>query len=283
MKSSNSQEPKLIDSAVGAIVGEHCGGEVVVELRTNVLWITINRSHRRNALNAAVVEAIGKAVDGAECLDGCRAIVLTGAGDDAFCAGADLQKQTEGFAFTVDYSDPTHYLVGLFRSMLSCRLPIIARVNGHAMAGGFGLLCACDMAVASEHALIGTPETRIGLIPMMIYPLMQRVVPARKLMEMCITGEPFTAREALELGIVNYVVEKPELDEKTAWLLNRILSKSPTAIRLGKQAFKAMQDMSIEQGLEFAQAMVPSMASTLDAKEGLAAFREKRTPVWTGK
>ncbi|NYT48550.1 enoyl-CoA hydratase/isomerase family protein [Parapusillimonas granuli] len=264
-------------------MGAQCGGEVVVELRADVLWVTINRPKRRNALNAQVVEAIGKAVGAAENLEGCRAIVLTGAGDDAFCAGADLQKQTEGFAFAVDYSDPTHYLVNLFRSMLACRLPIIARVNGHVMAGGFGLLCACDMAVASAHVLMGTPETKIGLIPMMIYPFMQRVVPVRKLTEMCITGEPFTAQEALDLGIVNYVVEKPELDDKMEWLLGRILNKSPTAIRLGKQAFKAMQDMGIDQGLEFAQAMVPSMASTQDAKEGLAAFREKRLPVWTGR
>ena len=139
------------------------------------------------------------------------------------------------------------------------------------------------MAIACDDALFGTPETKIGLIPMMILPSMLRIIPERKLLEMCITGEPFTARESLEFGLVNYVVPRVELDEKLEWLLGRILDKSPTAIRIGKQAFHAMRDMSVESALEFAQVMVPSMASTKDALEGIAAFQEKRKPVWTGK
>jgi enoyl-CoA hydratase/carnithine racemase len=257
--------------------------QVRVEQRGPVRWITIDREARRNAINAEVVAAIGRAVEEAEQLDDCRAIVLTGAGERAFCAGADLQKNVEGFAFDVDYARPQHYLVSLLRKMQACRLPIVARVNGHAMAGGFGLVCACDMAIATEDALLGTPETKIGLIPMMILPGMMRVVPERKLMEMCITGEPLTAAEALQLGILNYVVPRAELDAKLDWLLGRIVDKSPTAVRIGKQAFNAMRDMSMPQALEYAQVMVPSMASTLDAREGLAAFQEKRAPVWTGK
>lgn len=268
-----------IDSCIGAKVG----GEVLVEMRGPVLWITINRESRRNALNAEVVNAIGNSVLWAEKLPGCRAIVITGAGQNAFCAGADLQKGVEGFAFEVDFSDPTHYLVALFKRMEACRLPIIARVNGSVMAGGFGLLCSCDMAIASEHALFGTPETKIGMIPMMILPSMLRIVPRQKLKEMCITGEPWTAKEALGLGIVNYVVPGAELDNKTGWLIDRIVDKSPTAIRLGKQAFRSMSDMTMEQALEYAQVMVPSMASTLDAREGLTSFRDKRPPSWTGK
>jgi enoyl-CoA hydratase/carnithine racemase len=256
--------------------------EVSVEQRGSVRWITIDRESRRNALNASVVESIGRAIDEAADVEGCRAIVLTGSGDRAFCAGADLQKSVEGFAFAIDHARPTHYLVTLFRQMQACRLPIIARVNGHAMAGGFGLVCACDMAVATDDALFGTPETKIGLIPMMILPGMMRVVPQRKLLEMCITGEPFTAAEALALGIVNYVTGRAGLDAKLDWLLSRIVDKSPTAIRIGKQAFHAMRDMSMSDALEYAQVMVPSMASTQDAKEGLAAFQEKRAPSWTG-
>lgn len=256
-------------------------GDVLVEQKGAVLWIIINRDARRNALNAQVVGTIGDAIEGAEARDGCRAIVVTGAGNNAFCAGADLQKGVEGFAFAVDYSDPRHYLVKLFKQMQTCRLPIVARVNGHAMAGGFGLLCACDMAVAADHAMLGTPETKIGLIPMMILPEMMRIIPERKLLEMCITGEPYTAKEGLEIGIVNYVVPPAELDTKLDWLLGRIVDKSPTAVRLGKQAFNAMRDMTITQGLDYAQVMVASMASTNDAKEGLTAFQEKRAPAWT--
>ena len=273
----------MTDSAVSPHTGEKAGGDVIVEMRSGVLWIIINREARRNALNARVVEAMADAVAASEKMPGCRAIVITGAGEKAFCAGADLQKNVEGFAFSVDFSDPTHYLVDLFKKMQNCRLPIIARVNGHVMAGGFGLLCACDMAIASEDVLLGTPEAKIGLIPMMILPWMMRIVPERKLLEMCITGEPLTAKEGLELGIVNYVTARAELDEKVQWLLARITDKSPTAVRLGKQAFRAMRDMTMEQALEYAQVMVPSMASTQDAREGLAAFRDKRAPSWSGK
>lgn len=254
-----------------------------VQWRGPVLWITINRPERRNALNAGVVQRLADAIRTAESHAECRAIVLTGAGDRAFCAGADLARHTEGFAFEVDYAQPRHYLVALFRTFQQCRLPIIARVNGHVMAGGFGLLCACDMAVAADDALFGTPETKIGLVPMMILPNMLRVVPQRKLLEMCITGEPYTARQALELGILNYAVPRAELDDRMQWLLDRIVDKSPTAIRLGKQAYQAMRDMSLNEGWEYAQVMVPSMASTQDAREGLAAFQDKRAAAWTGR
>jgi enoyl-CoA hydratase/carnithine racemase len=117
----------------------------------------------------------------------------------------------------------------------------------------------------------------------MILPHMLRVLPARKLQEMCITGETFGARELLDWGVVNYVVPRAELDAKVEWLLARILDKSPTAIRLGKQAFHAMRDMSLRDALEYAQVMVPVMSSTEDAQEGLAAFAEKRAPNFTGR
>ena len=211
-----------------------------------------------------------------------KAIVLTGAGDKAFCAGADLAKNAKGFAFAVDYSRPQHYIVDLFKRLQECTLPVIARVNGHVMAGGFGILCACDMAIAADDIRIGTTESKIGVTPMMILPYMLRILPPRKLQEMCITGEQFTAKDALDWGVVNYVVPRAELDAKLDWLLNRVLDKSPTAIRLGKQAFNTMRDMALRESLEYAQAMVPVMSSTNDAKEGMAAFQEKRAPNFTG-
>ncbi len=256
---------------------------VLTEMRGAVLWITLNRDARRNALNEEVVLLINRAIEAAGTDALCRAIVLTGAGERAFCAGADLQKGIQGGAFDVDFSHPRHYLVDLFNRMRACRLPIIARVNGHVMAGGIGVLCACDMAIACDDALFGTPESKIGMVPMMILPGMLRLIPERKLLEMCITGEPYNAAEALEFGLLNYVVPRADLDARTAWLLARILDKSPTAIRLGKQAFHAMRDMTVASALEYAQVMVPAMASTQDAKEGIASFQEKRKPVWTGK
>ncbi|MES0873984.1 enoyl-CoA hydratase-related protein [Sinimarinibacterium thermocellulolyticum] len=255
---------------------------VLIERKGAVQWITINREERRNALNEEVVRTIERAIAAATEGGEVRAIVITGAGDKAFCAGADLAKGTQGFAFAVDFSRPKHYIVDLFKRLEECTLPVIARVNGHVMAGGFGLLCACDMAIAADDIRIGTTESRIGLTPMMILPYMMRILPPRKLQEMCITGEQFSAAEALEWGVLNYVVPRAELDAKLDWLLSRITDKSPTAIRLGKQAFHAMRDMSLREALEYAQAMVPVMSSTEDAKEGLAAFQEKRAPKFTG-
>ncbi|WP_439586798.1 enoyl-CoA hydratase-related protein [Hydrogenophaga sp.] len=253
---------------------------VKVERRDAVQWLTIDREPRRNALNEVVVRLLGEGIVAAQADPACRAIVITGAGDKAFCAGADLQQSGAGSPFDVDYSRPRHYLVALFRTMQACGLPIVARVNGHALAGGFGLLCACDMAVASDDALFGTPESKIGLTPMMILPTMLRVLQPRALMEMCITAEPIDATRALALGVVNYTVPRAELDDKLAWLLERTVDRSPAALRLGKQAFHAMQDMTLEQAQEYAQAMVPAMVSTGDAREGLAAFQQKRAPVW---
>lgn len=255
---------------------------VLVERRGAVLWITINREERRNALNEQVVRTIDQAIAEAQGGGEVKAIVLTGAGDKAFCAGADLAKNAKGFAFTVDFARPKHYIVDLFKRLQECTLPVIARVNGHVMAGGFGILCACDMAIAADDIRIGTTESKIGVTPMMILPYMLRVLPPRKLQEMCITGEQFTAKDALDWGVVNYVVPRAELDAKLDWLLARVTDKSPTAIRLGKQAYNAMRDMSLRESLEFAQAMVPVMSSTEDAKEGMAAFQEKRPANFTG-
>lgn len=255
---------------------------VLVERRDGVQWITLNRAERRNALNEEVVRLIREGIAAAVADRDCRAIVLTGVGDKAFCAGGDLQKNADGNPFGVDYSRPQHYMVELFKRMQDCTLPIIARVNGHALAGGFGLLCACDMAVAAEDIRIGAPESRIGMTPMTILPFMLRVIPARRLQEICITGEQFTAGDALDWGIVNYVVPREQLDDKLQWLLGRVASASPTAVRLGKQTFNAMRDMSLREALEYAQVMFLPMASTADALEGRAAFVEKRSPNYSG-
>ncbi|WP_420466125.1 enoyl-CoA hydratase-related protein [Panacagrimonas sp.] len=255
---------------------------VLVERRNGVQWITLNRPERRNAINQDVIRRIGEGIGDAVADRDCRAIVLTGAGDKAFCAGGDLQKNADGNPFGVDYSRPQHYMVELFKRIQDCTLPIVARVNGHALAGGFGLLCACDMAVAADDIRIGAPESRIGMTPMTILPYMLRVIPARRLQEICITGESFCAQDGLDWGILNYVVPRAQLDGKLDWLLARVTGGSPTAVRLGKQTFNAMRDMSLRDALEYSQAMFAAMASTADALEGRASFIEKRAPNYAG-
>ena len=247
-----------------------------------VLTVSINRPDRRNALNEAVADGIAAALDSAEADRTTRAVVLTGVGDKAFCAGGDLRLNADGTPFTIEAADPRHYVAKLLRRMRDCRLPIIARVNGHALAGGFGLVCACDLAVAREDALIGVSEVKVGLFPMMILPLLLRVVPERLLMEMCLTGEPFTASEAAAQKLVNYAVPAEKLDETVDWLVERVTSKSPTGIRLGKQSLVRIREMSFDNALEYAQFMLANMARTEDAREGFAAFAEKRAPRWPG-
>lgn len=249
----------------------------------HVLTATINRPELRNALNEEVARGIAAALDAAEADPAIRAVVLTGAGDKAFCAGGDLRPAADGTPFTIDAADPRHYVAALLRRMDACRLPIIARLNGHALAGGFGLVCACDLVVARQDVLVGVTEVKIGLFPMMILPYLIRVMPARRMMEFCLTGEPVTAAEAAAEGILNYAVPAEDLDAKLDWLVGRVVDKSPTGIRLGKQALAKMREMPVDGALEYAQFMLANMARTADVREGFAAFAEKRKPEWTGK
>jgi enoyl-CoA hydratase/carnithine racemase len=263
--------------------GGQVSNPVLTEASGPVMTVTINRPERRNALNADVAAAIIAALDAAEADRTIRAVVLTGAGDKAFCAGGDLQPTADGAPFTIDPANPQHYVAKLLMRMETCQLPLVARVNGHALAGGFGLVCGCDLVVAREDALLGVTEVKVGLFPMMILPVLLRNVPNRLLMELCLTGEPITAAEAARDRIVNYAVPAEILDEKTAWLVDRITGKSPTGIRLGKQGLRNIRQMSMANALEYAQFMLVNMARTQDAKEGFAAFNEKRKPVWTAE
>lgn len=254
---------------------------VRVEKRGSVQWLTIDRLDRRNALNPTVMEELRLGLLAASADAEIRAVVITSVGEKAFCAGADLQTNATTFAF--DYSDPRVPFAKLQRTVFETDIPIVARVNGSCLAGGMGLLGLCDLAVAADSATFGLPEVKIGLFPMMILTTLKRILPPRILNELCMTGEPITAHEAQAIGLVNHVVPLAELDAKTAWLLDRITTKSPTAIRRGKYALRAVEDMTIAQTIAFTESQVPLAVMTEDFKEGLAAFNEKREPIWTNR
>lgn len=254
---------------------------IVSETENGVVRLTINRPDVRNALNDQAMIDLRFAIETAQDDPLNRIIVITGAGDRAFCAGADLKPGSKTFGF--DPAEPRTTYADLMRAAKSCALPIIARVNGHCLAGGMGILTMCDMAVATSKALFGLPEVKIGLFPMQVSALMQSIMPRRKFDEMCITGEPISASEALEYGLLNYVAKPEDLDEKVIWLIDRTINKSPTAIRRGKYALRAISDMTQEQALAYMESQIASLALTEDAREGLAAFNKKREPIWTGK
>ena len=255
--------------------------ETLIERRGAVQWITINREARRNAMNDAVTDAIAAGLTAAGADPDVRAVVLTGAGDKAFCAGADLSAGSESFKY--DYAKVGLPFVKLMKQARDLTLPLIARVNGHAMAGGLGFMGMCDMAIGVDNARFGMPEVKVGIFPMQIMAVLQRLIPSRKLYEMALTGEPISATEALDLGLLNYVVPQDELDAKLDWLLSRLLDKSPTAIRRGKYAMRVSEQLNFDQSAVFMEAQIGTLALTEDAAEGRAAFIQKRAPVWPGR
>jgi len=252
--------------------------ELLEDRRGPVLWLTINREARRNAISPGVLHSLGQALMRANQDRSVRAVVITGAGERAFCAGADLQT---GTSFQFDYSEPHAGFANLFRIARQSTVPLIARINGACMAGGMGVMAMCDMAVATPKAIFGLPEVKVGLFPAQVLSVLDKLLPRRILSEMCITGEPITAGQALEYGLINHVRE--DLDAGIDWLLGRVLDKSPAAIRRGLYTMKKIETMAFEESMSFTESQIALFALTEDAAEGQLAFREKRKPNWTGK
>ena len=254
--------------------------ELSIEQRDAVLWLTITREDRRNAMSHGVLAGMAQAIQAAQGERSIRAIVITGSGSKAFCAGADLQSAN---TFVTDYSAPHGHLAQLLRAARASHVPLIARVNGACMAGGMGLMSMCDMAVAASHAVFGLPEVKVGVFPAQVLTVLQHLIPRRVLSEMCITGEPITSAQALQYGLVNYVSdESSDVDAKLQWLLDRLMDKSPAAIRRGLYTMKTMDTMAFEEAMSFTESQIALFTLTDDAKEGQKAFQEKRKPQWAG-
>ena len=252
--------------------------ELLQRQQDGVLWLTINREARRNAISPGVLAGLIEALTRANADREVRAIVLTGAGDKAFCAGADLAT---GQSFKFDYSEPTQGIANLFRLSRQLNVPLVARVNGACMAGGMGLMAMCDMVVAAPHAIFGLPEVKVGVFPAQVLSVLNGLIGPRALNELCITGEPVTAQEALQLGLINRVAD--DLDAGVQALLDRFLDKSPAAIRRGLYLMKRIGAMSFEESMAFTESQIGLFALTDDAAEGQLAFRKKRKPKWSGR
>ena len=247
-----------------------------------VARVTINRPETRNALNVTVMRELREAVALAKADDAIRAVVLTGAGDKAFSAGGDLG------GFTPEQSKAEQHrlrgtLADLFEDMTRLSKPLIARVNGHALAGGFGLMCGCDLIVAADTAEFGMPEINIGLWPFIISAVVARRVPRAKALELMMTGERITAADAERWGIINRAVPATDLDKAVDELADKVASKSPVIMRLGKDSFYASQDMSFREALDYLHGMLGQALETEDTVEGVTAFLQKREPNWKGR
>ena len=255
---------------------------LLYDVADGVATITINRPERRNALSWTVMSELRTAFEAAKSDAAVRVVTLTGAGDKAFCAGADLtgMRADAGWA---EVHDGRGELARLFRSMWELGKPIVARVRGYALAGGFGLCLACDFVVASDDAQFGTPEIDVGLWPYMITVPLVRSMPPKVALELMMTGRRVAADEALRIGFVNRVVPVDELDGAVAELTVTLASKSPAIMKLGRDSFYAVWDQSAENALKLLHTMLTITSATDDAAEGIAAFAEKRAPEWQGR
>lgn len=254
---------------------------LLVEDRGSVMWLTINRPEARNALNREVTDGLVTAIQRAGQDPNIRVVVLTGAGDRTFCAGADLKESASGGKdSTFSSGGGENPLVRVYRAMRGCHKPIIGRINGSALGGGLGLVSACDLVYSADHAQFGTPEVKVGVFPMMITTYLIRQLPRRRFVEMAFLAEPLSAKEAEGYDLINEALPAEELDSKVHTVIAKLLMNCPTALRMGKKALDVMQDMSIDQTLVYAELMIEKLAATDDAKEGMAAFAEKRRPAW---
>jgi enoyl-CoA hydratase/carnithine racemase len=256
--------------------------EVLYEAAGGVARVTINRPERRNAMSFGVMHGLREAMARARADAGVRVVVLTGAGDKAFCAGADLGGG--GIATSgADAHVGRGLLADLFRDMWSLGKPIIARVRGFALAGGFGLACACDMIVASDDSQFGTPEINVGLWPYMITVPLLRTMPPKTVLDLMMTGRRIDAAEAQRIGVAQRVVAVDELDATVDTMANELAGKSPLILSWGRDSFYRVLEMDADPALDYLQGMLTITSQTEDAAEGVAAFAEKREPKWKGK
>jgi len=251
--------------------------ELLVEPRGSALWLTLNRPDRHNAINAAMTAALVETLGKGSTDAGVRAIVLTGAGERTFCSGADLKEQSSMFA-SAGGSNP---IGNVLRAIQACDKPVIARLNGSALAGGLGLVAACDLAYAVDHAKFGLPEVRVGVFPMMIATRLMHQIPERRFREMAYLGETIDASEAERYGLVNRAVPAADLDVLIHSVLDKLMLGAPGAITAGKRALFEMRDIAEAEKLMHAERLIAMLGDSAEAREGRAAFAEKRKPGWS--
>jgi len=250
--------------------------------RDRVLRVTIDRPAQRNALNVDVNRQLLAALTEAREDDAVAVVVLTGAGDQAFCAGGDLGGMRTEAGAVAQHRDRA--LFGdLLLALRQIPKPVVARVNGHALAGGFGLMLACDMAIATEDATLGTTEVKVGMWPYMITTVIVDHLGPKRALELMLTGRRISAEQAAGWGLVNRVVPGQELDEAVDELVNELLALSPVVLSLGKEAFARAAGMRREDALGYLASMLSLHLQTEDVAEGIAAFLAKRPPQWRGR
>ncbi len=253
-----------------------------VQTQNNITTLTINRPEKLNALNLATINEIDKALTAIEKDKNVRGAVITGSGEKAFIAGADISEITT-------LNNETGRLFAqqgqsVFNKLENLRIPVIAAVNGFALGAGCELALACHMRIASENARFGQPEVNLGIIPGFGgTQRLPRLVGTGMAMELCLSGNPIDAREALRIGLVNRVTKSTELYKTALELLGTISQKGPLALRMVIECINQGRNMSLENALQLEAEQFGHICGTEDMKEGTKAFLEKRAPQFMRK
>ena len=259
--------------------------EILYEAHGPTARITLNRPEKRNPLGPTTIGELLHALERAKDDDAVRVIVLTGAGK-VFSAGGDLSSMGSGgtpLQASGSASTKPGTFVDLNLALPRVGKPTIAMVNGHALAGGLGLVVACDVAIAADDAQLGTPEINVGLWPMMIMATIFRNVPRKRGLELIMTGDKIPAAQAAEMGLITRAVPRERLQAEVDALADKLAGKSPVVLRMGLEAFYRVQDLELEPALQYLQGQLMAVLGTEDAREGLMAFLEKRAPQWKGR
>lgn len=256
-------------------------GFVTVDVQDRLAIVTINRPEVRNALNSEVVRELTATFERLAREPGVGAVILTGAGDRAFVAGADIKEMVGRSGLEMQALSELGRRLG--EAMEGCPKPIIAAINGYALGGGCEIAMACDIRLAAENAKIGQAEINIGIIPGFGgSQRLPRLVGAGWAAQMVLTGDPVDAATAERIGLVNKTVPADKLLDEARALARRIAEKSPVALGLAKACLRAAQEMPLPQGLSYETAAFGVAGATQDKVEGMTAFLEKRKPAWKG-
>ena len=255
---------------------------LLVDVRAGVATLTLNRPEARNALNQTVIRELGAALARLEGDAEARVVVIRGAGERAFCAGADLKDMFRTGSI-LDAREQYAGLAQVLETIPRMRTPVIAQVHGYALAGGCGLAAACDVVIAAADAVFGLPEIRLGLLPLMVLAPILRTASPRRVLELVLTGRELPAPEALEIGLVTRVVARAQLDQAVGETGRTLAGLSPATLALGKEAFYRALELPYAQALAHLRDLLTIVARSEDAQEGIAAFLEKRAPRWQGR
>ena len=255
---------------------------LLVEVRAGVGTLTLNRPDARNALNPTLVRELGDALGRLDADDEVRVVIIRGAGERAFCAGADLKGMFRAGSI-LDAREQYAGLAGILEAMPRMRTPVIGRVHGYALAGGCGLAAACDVVIAAEDAVFGLPEIKLGLLPLMVLAPILRTATPKRVLELVLTGRELPAPEALEIGLVTRVVPRADLDVTVGEVARTLAGLSPATVALGKEAFYRALELPHSLAIGHLRDLLTIVSRSEDAQEGIAAFLEKRAPRWQGR